>query len=150
VGRAARELAQVLTLQRAQAEIQRGASERSRRLRNELRANAGHLEVPGMGDLLERLLQVAVEDYDGRSGWRAFDDARRRLRRAQSEGERRDAAIELTTRGTEVFGLPVEEDPVEETADVKPEHLQLVAYEALVGAEPVAASPADEQLPMDL
>jgi superfamily II DNA or RNA helicase len=149
VGRAARELAEALTLQRAQAELRRGASERSRKLRNELRANAGHLDVRGLDALLERLLQVAVEDYDGRSGWRAFEDARRHLRRAHTDGEARDAAIELSIRGGELFGEPVEDEPVEVGGEVSPEDLQLVAYEVLIGGAPIEPAPS-QQLPMEL
>ena len=83
IGGAARKLADALTLRRSQAELQRGASERSRKLRNEVRANAAGLDVEGLNDLLERLLQVRVEDFDARSRWRGFDDARRALRRAR-------------------------------------------------------------------
>jgi superfamily II DNA or RNA helicase len=134
VGHAARELAEALTLRRSQAELQRGASERSRRLRNELRANTGGLDVEGLDDLLDRLLQVRVEDYDARSGWRGFDDMRRALRRAQTEGERYQAAVDLVRRGIDLLGKPVTEQEDEGLTDVAAEDLQLVAYEALVVA----------------
>jgi hypothetical protein len=134
VGYAARELAETLTLRRSQAELQRGASERSRKLRNELRANAAGLNVEGLDDLLDRLLQVRVEDYDARSGWRGFDDARRALRRAQTEGERYQAAADVARRGIDLLGKPVTEHEDEDVTDVAAEDLQLVAYEALVVA----------------
>lgn len=137
IARASRELAATLTLQRSQAELARGASERSRKLRAELRGNAAGIAVDGFDDLLERLLQVRVEDFDGRSGWRRFNDARRSLRRGETEGERRDAARGAVEFGLELFGPPVyEEEDAADAADVRPESLRLVAYEALVGSPP--------------
>ncbi len=149
VRRSAEELASTLTLQRAQAELQRGASERSRKLRSEIRANSADLEVDDLEAVVERLLQVRVEDYDGRSGWHPFDDARRSLRRAKTEGERYDAAVELARRGLELFGPPIEEPGTDPAGEVQAESLQLIAYEALVGGAPVAV-PSIEQLPIDL
>jgi hypothetical protein len=143
IGRAARELAEALTLRRSQAELQRGASERSRKLRNELRANATGLDIEGLDDLLERLLQVRVEDYDARSGWRAFDDARRALRRAETEGERYRAAADVAQRGIDLLGRPVAEDEDDALTEVAAEDLQLVAYEALVAAP--GSQPLGEQ-----
>lgn len=137
IARAAAELASTLTLQRSQADLARGASERSRKLRTELRGNAAGLGVEGLDDLLERLLQVRVEDFDGRSGWRRFDDARRSLRRAETEGERNAAARASVEHGLDLFGRPIsEEEDATDAADVRPEALRLVAYEALLGSPP--------------
>ena len=137
IAQASRELAATLTLQRSQAELSRGASERSRKLRAELRGNAAELDVEGLDDLLERLLQVRVEDFDGRSGWRRFDDARRSLRRAETEDERHVAARAAVELGFELFGPPAsEKEDAADVADVRPEALRLVAYEALVGSPP--------------
>jgi hypothetical protein len=58
----------LLTLLRSTAEVSRGASERSRAIRTEIRADAADLDIERLGDLLERLLQVRAEDFDGRSG----------------------------------------------------------------------------------
>jgi Helicase conserved C-terminal domain len=143
VGRASRELAEALTLRRSQAELQRGASERSRKLRNELRANAAGLDIEGLDDLLERLLQVRVEDYDARSGWRAFDDARRALRRAETEGERYRAAADVAQRGIDLLGRPVAEDEDEALTQIAADDLQLVSYEALVAA-PGSRAPGEQ------
>ena len=121
VRRSAEELASTLTLQRAQAELQRGASERSRKLRSEIRANSADLEVDDLEAVVERLLQVRVEDYDGRSGWHPFDDARRSLRRAETEGERYDAVVELARRGLELFGSPIEEPGADPVGEVQAE-----------------------------
>lgn len=139
--RAASELAHQLTVERSTAEVAAGASERSRQLRQELRGNLSGLEVERADDLLERLLQVRIEDYDGRTGWRQFADSRRRLNRAESLGERREAAEEIVGVGLHLFGAPVEadEEPVA-PIEVDPADLQLVAYEALV--DPSAAAVA--------
>jgi superfamily II DNA or RNA helicase len=144
IRRAAEELASMLTLQRAQAELQRGGSERSRKLRTEIRANSDGLEIDDLDALVDRLLQVRVEDFDGRSGWHPFDDARRALRRSETEGERYDAAVELARRGLELFGPPVEETGTESTGEVQPDSLQLIAYEALVSGERVTQSEAEQ------
>ncbi len=143
--RAADELARQLTLERSTAAVAAGASERSRSLRTELRAGFQGLALDGAEDLLDRLLQVRVEDYDGRGGWRPFDDARRRLRRAQTLGERREAATELVEHGIELLGAPIAQgaEPHEEI-EVAAGEIQLVAYEALVEAAPPAPAVAPE------
>lgn len=130
---AAGRLAVELTEQRAMAQLVAGASERSRRLRNELRAGLAGLDVEGTDTLLERLLQVRVEDYDGRSGWRRFDDARRALRRARAPGERRQAATTLVPAGIELFGRPeAQAETVALRPTVEPDELRLISYEVLV------------------
>lgn len=131
--RSASDVAAQLTRERSTAQVLAGASERSRRMRTEIRGGMLGVEVPRSDDLLARLLQVRVEDYDGRSGWSRFDDARRRLRGARTLGERRDAAEVLVAAGFTLFGDPIPEDsalmaPVE----VKPEELRLIGYELLV------------------
>jgi len=146
VRRAAEELAEELTLVRSQAELSRGASERSRRVRTEIRANATGLDIPDLDALSERLLQVRIEDYDARAGWRRFDDARRALKRAETEGERRDAAAALASAGLELFGAPAEESDDQEFEEVLAEGIRLVAYEVLVPADaPAAPQPAPQQ-----
>jgi hypothetical protein len=133
--RAARDLADQLTRDRATAQLVAGASERSRQLRTELRANLGGIDIEGKDDLLARLLQVRSEDYDGRSGWHRFQDARRRLRGAPTLGERRDAGEFAVRAGLDLFGSPVEETREDiGTIEIAPEQLRLVAYELLVGA----------------
>ena len=130
--RAAEDLATQLTATRATAELAAGASERSRKLRTQLRASLMGLDVPEAEALLDRLRQVRVEDFDGRSGWRAFTDAERALRREKDAGRRAGLAAEAVRLGIELFGEPAEAD---EAAGVKvvvePEDLQLVAYEVL-------------------
>jgi superfamily II DNA or RNA helicase len=137
---AATKVAEQLTRARSTAQVLAGASERSRRMRTEIRAGLPGLEVPRADDLLARLLQVRVEDYDGRSGWSRFDDARRRLRAARTLGERRDAAEVLVASGLLLFGDPVpEERALLAPVEVKPEDLRLIAYELLItGAEGAA------------
>lgn len=145
ISRAARELAATLNMQRAQAEIRRGATERSRRIRSELRADA--TDTPRLDALLDRLLQVAVEDYDARTGARAFDEARRRLKRARTTGERQEATVETVERGLALLGEPEDQDATAGTSTVAPEDIRLVAYEALVTG-PHTPAAAGEQLPI--
>jgi hypothetical protein len=117
---------------RATAELAAGASERSRKLRTQLRASLMGLDVPGAEALLDRLRQVRVEDFDGRSGWRAFTDAERALRREKEAGRRLELAGEAVRLGLELFGEPVEvDDAAAAKVVVEPEDLQLVAYEVL-------------------
>ncbi len=128
-------VAQQLTRERSTAQLVAGASERSRRMRTEIRSGITGLEVAGAEELLARLLQVRVEDYDGRSGWSRFDDARRRLRGARTLGERRDAGEILVAAGLALFGDPLPEgDGLLPPVEVQPEDLRLVAYELLVEA----------------
>jgi len=145
IRRAAEELAAELTLVRSQAELSRGASERSRRVRTEVRANATGLEIPELDALGERLLQVRIEDFDARPGWRRFDDARRALKRAETEGERRDAAAALASAGLDLFGPPEEESEEQEFEQVTSEAIRLIAYEALVPADAPAAPETPQQ-----
>ena len=147
IARAASELASELTLLRATAEVARGASERSRAIRTEIRADAGDLDIQGLEDLLDRLLQVRAEDFDGRSGWRRFQDARRTLKRAGTEGERFDAARVVVQLGLDLFGAPVPEDVGPSPIEVTATDIQLVAYEALVEVDaPKVPEAAVEQM----
>lgn len=144
--RAASELAEELTRERSTAQIAAGASERSRKLRAELRAGFGDLEIEGAEDLLDRLLQVRVEDFDGRSGWRPFDDGRRALRRADALGQRREAALAVVERGLDLFGAPIEADDEElARAEVAADEIRLVAYEDLVTGPAATPAPTHEQ-----
>ena len=90
-------------------------------------------DLPGANDLIERLLQVRVKDFDGRSGWSRFAEARRVLNRAQTVGERRDAAAAVITAGHDLLGPPETRDgEALGSAEVRPEDLRLIAYEVLV------------------
>ncbi|MDA8201910.1 MAG: helicase-related protein [Chloroflexi bacterium] len=138
--RAATGVAEQLTRERSTAQVLAGASERSRRMRTEIRGGLIGVEVPRSDDLLARLLQVRVEDYDGRSGWSRFDDARRRLRAARTLGERRDAAEVLVASGLLFFGDPApEESTLLAPVEVKAGELRLIAYELLVEGQPSTA-----------
>jgi superfamily II DNA or RNA helicase len=140
--RAASDVADQITRERAGAQLVAGASEGSRRLRTELRANLAGLGIDGIDDLLARLLQVRIEDFDGRSGWRRFQEARRRLRGAPTIGERRDAGTAVVQEGLALFGPPVQEaDGPLESPVVSPDELRLVAYEVLT-SRTVSASDA--------
>jgi superfamily II DNA or RNA helicase len=140
---AATYLAAELTRERSTAQVAAGASERSRKLRTELRSGLSGLEIEGGEDLLERLLQVRAEDFDGRIGWRPFEDARRQLRKATTLGERREAAQLAVELGLDLFGAPIESDADEiGPVEVNPEEIRLIAYESLVDAPtPAPATP---------
>ena len=132
---AATTLARQLTEERSMAQLTAGASERSRRYRTELRAKFMGLDLPGANDLLERLLQVRVEDFDGRSGWSRFAEARRVLNRAQTVGERRDASAAVIAAGHDLLGPPETRDgEALGSAEVRPEDLRLIAYEVLASS----------------
>lgn len=147
--RSAGEVADELTRRRATAALQRGASERSRRLRQqvlELAQATG--EVAGCGDLLDRLEEVRVEDFDHRPEMRPFQDSLRAARRAATAGERHDLLADVARRGLTVFGGPSGTgEPDSEV--VRPESLQLVAWELLV-ASPRADKATVVQPALDL
>jgi superfamily II DNA or RNA helicase len=134
--RAAAELAGQLTVERSTAAVAAGASERSRALRTELRGGLEGLDVDRADELLQRLLQVRVEDFDGRSGWSRFSEARRVLKRATTLGERREVALTLIDAGLDLFGAPVPDSEGDHgRIEVSADEIQLVAYEALVMPE---------------
>src|SRR5581483_2108924 len=138
-----------LTLYRATADIARGASERSRKLRQDIRqlALATDFESDALDQLLDRLEQVRVEDFDAQPGWRPFEE---RLRAAKREGEpaARAAQLEdLVSRALDLFGPP-EEDEATSTIDVDPASLELVSWEWLVAGEDDRALPGPEQAPL--
>ncbi|HZU16319.1 MAG TPA: helicase-related protein [Candidatus Dormibacteraeota bacterium] len=130
--RAAEEVAEELTRRRATAALQRGASERSRKLRLRLH-DLGDLvgEVPGLDQLLDRLEQVRIEDFDHRAGYAPFLERVRAAERASTAGERHDLLIDAVRRGLELLGPPEDAD-ADEVEIVEPRGLQLVAWEVLV------------------
>ncbi|CCF85575.1 SNF2-related protein [Nitrolancea hollandica] len=130
--RAATEVAHELTRRRATAALQRGASERSRRLRQRIRELADIVgEVDGLEDLLDRLEEVRIEDFDHRNEMRGFQERVREASRATSAGQRHDLLAEIVRRGIALFGLPEGDSGVEPDL-VRPEDLQLVAWEILI------------------
>ncbi len=143
---AANEVAEEITRYRATADIARGASERSRKLRQDIRqlALAADVQTDALDQLLDRLEQVRVEDFDAQPGWRPFEE---RLRAAKREGEgaARAAQLEdLVSRGLDLFGPP-EEDEATSTIDVDPASLELVSWEWLVAGEDDRALPGPVQ-----
>ena len=89
--------------------------------------------------LLERLLQVRAEDFDGAQRLAAL---RRRAPSAAPRGNPRGATRGrscVVERGLDLFGAPIDEQTAAELGtqvEVSPEALQLVAYETLVEPEP--------------
>jgi hypothetical protein len=145
--RAATEVADELTLRRATAALQRGASEKSRTLRGRLREVAAVTPgVDGIGDLLDRLEEVRVEDYDHRPQMRSLQDQLQGARRPSiSAGERHDLLTDAVRRGLELFGRP-QEGAAPEADVVDAEDLRLVAWELLIAPES-APLPHQTRLP---
>jgi superfamily II DNA or RNA helicase len=132
--RAADEVAEELTRRRATAALQRGASERSRSMRLQILDLSNIVgNVDGLTDLLDRLEEVRVEDFDHRHEMRPFRDGLRAARQESTAGERHDLLLEVVKRGIELFGRPEGEVAIESEM-VSPEDLKLVAWELLVEA----------------
>ncbi len=89
--------------------------------------------VDGLDDLLDRLEEVRVEDFDHRHEMRPFRDRLRTVRQTSTAGERHDLLREVVQRGIELFGRP-EGEVGAESEVVSPEELQLIAWELLVAA----------------
>jgi superfamily II DNA or RNA helicase len=147
--RSATEVAEELTKRRATAALQRGASERSRRLRLQIR-EASELtgDVEELGVLLDRLEEVRVEDYDHSPDMRPFQDQLREARRSSSAGERHDLLLDAVRRGVALFGRPQGEsapDPEVVTA----RDLRLISWELLISRAP-GRRPAAEQVRLDV
>ncbi len=147
--RSARDVAAELTKARATADIARGASERSSKLRLELRqlAEAAGVDSDELIQLLDRLEQVRVEDYDARPGYEPFQERVRRARRAEDAVERAKWLHEAVTRGLELFGSPEQAQEVS-NIEVLAEQLTLVSWEWLLTREPAAPDVGVQQPPL--
>jgi superfamily II DNA or RNA helicase len=132
LARAAREVAEELTSRRATADIARGASERSAKMRAEIRqiARAADVETDDLILLLDRLEQVRVEDFDASPGFRPLEERLRRARKVAGE-ERRGFIEDAIQRGLELLGPP-EQDDTGSVIEVSPESLILVSWEWVV------------------
>lgn len=144
--RAAEELAHELTAARNTAKTTRGASERSARFRARLLAVAGDEPPAVVDDLLDRLEQVRVEDYDTD---RRHEQLMDRLRAAEKEddGDRREQLVaDLAERGIDLFGEYEEDDEDTYTVTVDPDSLRLTAWETLVERPGASPQPVSKQL----
>jgi hypothetical protein len=150
IGRAAEHLAEEINRARDQAELHRGASEKSNKLRRELVTQTQDVgdELTDLDDLLDRLEQVRVEDYDARVKGSQFERLRRDLKKAADAPQR----LELTRRLIELglFGRPVDEDALASAKPVTPDDLQLVSYEVLLRGDATPAPSALEPAQMTL
>ena len=149
---AATQLANEITLTRNTAAIHRGASAKSNKVHSKLVSNL--IEVDGRDELLERLEQVPVEDFDGEEGYKSFNQAIKQLVDAQ-ETEASDElleqlSIEVVDAGLELFGEPEIEDGEDlPSTEVKPADIRLVAYEVILAPDQVStAAPAQSALPV--
>jgi hypothetical protein len=133
---AARDVAEEITRFRATADIARGASERSRKLRQDIRqlALAADFDSEALTQVLDRLEQVRVEDFDAAPGWRPFEERLRVAKREADAGARVAQLEDLVARALELFGPP-EEDEATTAIDVDPSALELVSWEWLIERE---------------
>jgi len=133
---AARDVAEEITRYRATADIARGASERSRKLRQDIRqlGLAADFDSEALTQVLDRLEQVRVEDFDAAPGWRLFEERLRAAKREADAGARVAQLEDLVARALELFGPP-EEDEATTAIDVDPSALELVSWEWLIERE---------------
>lgn len=136
---AASDLAATLTKERHTAAVTRGASERSAKVRARVYGLLGRTEPPNeVNELLDRLEQVRVEDYDADPRYKRFMD---RLRAAEERApydvsdqgpDDAEELEDLSDLGLELFG-PYEDTSDEDFAtEIAAEDLQLSGYEVLV------------------
>lgn len=138
--RAAAEVADELSRRRATAAIQRGASERSRQMREQIREIAANVgEVERVDDVLDRLEEVRVEDYDHRPELTRVRGLIAAARKADVPvGQRHDLLADIATAALALFGPPVGESEAGSDVSVSPTSLRLVSWEVLVDAPPRA------------
>lgn len=166
--RAATDVAEGISRRRATAAIQRGASERSRRVREDLVTVAARLahEPDDLNAVLDRLEQIRLEELDHRSEYRRVRDGLGRLRKGLRENGLGDAAqpslleVEEDVRRArgdlvdrfdrivaeirQLIGDPDERDDM--SASVRPEDLTLVAWERLVLPGPGTPVPVQVEI----
>lgn len=148
--RAAAEVAAEINTRRATAAVARGASERSRKLRLRIvqLANLTGLDSADLNDLLDRLEEVRVEDYDYLPGYRHFMEALRAVERTAAAAERSGMLEKAVTQGLTLLGRPRGE--AEESRDVQPEDLTLVAWEWLLPDRRGTGATRPEQTQLEL
>ena len=146
--RSAADVVDAINRRIATADVARGASERSRKVRESLLALArrSNGESDTLDMLLDRLEEVRIEDYDHERGHRAFMDAIREAQRASGNAVTRDSLGGIAEMGLNLLG-----SPADSSADAKPisvEELVLVAWETLVMPPQfaISAQPLAEQL----
>ena len=142
--RAAEEITLAMNQRRATAGILRGASERSRKIREALLVASQGIAYasPDLDTLLDRLEDVRVEDVDFKPEYRGFRDW---LHRAGStdEKDRAGALARAVSLGLELFGATT--TAVVDAGDIRAADLTLVAWERIV-ATGAASEPAAKQV----
>lgn len=99
------ELAADLTAVRNTARLRRGASERSARVRARILGVLGDAEpTNAVGDFLDRLEQVRVEDFDADNRYEQFMEQLRAVERADDLAEQLRRLGDVAGRGTDLFG----------------------------------------------
>jgi hypothetical protein len=145
LARAAEEVARELTTRRATADIAKGASERSSKMRQRLKEAAVGVESDEVDLLLDRLEEVRIEDFDHKEGFSTLEEKLRSAHREEDTGARKALVLEVAQRGLELFGRP-EEEAASAPVEVKASDLTLVSWEALLERGSVAREePTQEQ-----
>ncbi len=131
--RAAAEAADALNRRYATAQVARGASEASRRLRQDFLSLATVTGYTGadLDAVLDRLEEVRVEDVDHRPAYRALREALRAARRDPANPEAPAAVGRAVALAGELWGAP-EGVPAADAQPVAAADLVLVAWERIV------------------
>ncbi|CAN5839451.1 hypothetical protein BH23ACT8_BH23ACT8_03100 [soil metagenome] len=143
--RAASDLAAEMTSARHTSAVTRGASERSAQLRARLLGVLGNTEMDEVDDLLDRLEQVRVEDYDADSRYAALRGKLRDAERSETPADTHRLLLDVAQRGIDLFGPPEDDDEDAFETVVKPDDLRLTSWEWLVSARSEQEQQASEQ-----
>ena len=146
LNQAAREISDELTSLRHTSAVVRGASERSARLRARLLAVLGDMQLSQVDEVLDRLEQVRVEDFDADRRWDAVLAKLREAERTDAPLDRRRFVLEFAARATDLFGPPVDEDDSASSTVVSADEMQLTSWEWILTAAPTGRSEEVEQL----
>jgi superfamily II DNA or RNA helicase len=139
--RAATEVADAINRRHATASIARGASERSRRMREKLIVLAQRSDDSGeiIASLLDRLDEVRIEDFDHERGYRNLTDSIREAERIAEAVIPTDVLKNIAELGVQLLGSPA--DTAADLKPVAPDEMVLVAWEKLVPAPHVELNP---------
>jgi superfamily II DNA or RNA helicase len=129
--RAASEVAEAINRRSATATVARGASERSRRIRERLIVLSKSLDADAerIGMVLDRLDEVRIEDFDHERGYRTLMDGLKALETTRADDSLQVFA-DLLERALDLIGTP--SDSATENKPIAAEDLVLVSWEKLM------------------
>ncbi|MGB8264801.1 MAG: helicase-related protein [Candidatus Velthaea sp.] len=131
--RAAADVADAINRRTATASVARGASERSRKIRERLIVVAKRCDFGGdkLDMVLDRLDEVRIEDFDHARGYRPFMDALRALEKGDAKEDGSTALDGILEGLLGVIGSP-SDSAATENKPIRPEDLVLVSWEKLI------------------